>query len=124
MAAAPRRGDDVQVICVSLSSVEPVYGNYAVRPTSCNFHEPNKPAAYAYLLEMRQIHWRHWGASEANGVGVSLANMVGPVRTKVRLSRPQTACGHRVFTLAHFDIKGFSSSGRGFALDRRLSPCR
>ncbi|HET6571866.1 MAG TPA: hypothetical protein VFG58_10315 [Solirubrobacterales bacterium] len=113
-----------QVICIASSSpVESPVGFYAKQPRGCNFHERGQPAAYAYLLEMRRIHWLHWGARIAVGSGKALANMVGPVAARVRLSVPSTVCGHRVFTLARFKFNhgGF---GKGMQLDRRLSGCR
>lgn len=109
-----------QVICVSGSSVERVQGAYTVRPHACNFHQRGRPAADAFMVQMTGIHWRHWGAAEANGVGFSAANMIGLVRTRVRLSAPAEVCGHHVFTIAHFRFRKLPSSGDGLHLDRRL----
>lgn len=122
---ARQRPQATQVICVSLDNVYEVDGDYVKRPHSCNFHRREKPATYAYMLEMRRIHWRRWGTKVAVGIGQSLANMTGPVQTTVRLSRPEEVCGHRVFTVAHFKFKGPESAGHGLTLDRRLAsvPC-
>jgi hypothetical protein len=114
-----------QVICVSGSSVERVQGAYTVRPHACNFHERGRPAADAFMVQMTGIHWRHWGAREANGVGFTAANMIGLVRTRVRLSAPAEVCGHRIFTIAHFRFRRLPASGSGIQLDRRLpASCR
>lgn len=109
-----------QVICVSTASVERVQGGYSVHPHACNFHEWGRPAADAFMVRMTGIHWRHWGAKEANGVGFSAANVSGLVRTRVRLSAPADVCGHRVFTVAHFKFRNLPGSGHGLELDRRL----
>ncbi len=119
-----RSAHTVQVICIASSSpVESPAGFYAQRPPNCNFHQRGRPAAFAFLVEMRHIRWRHWGPNAAVGRGRSLANMVGPVSTKVRLSAPRNVCGHRVFTVARFKI-GHHGYGPGLQLDRRLSRCR
>lgn len=112
----------LQVICITkLPPPGQARGAYLIRPHSCNFHQRGKPVAYAWLLEMRQIHWLHWGTKVAVGVGKSLANMVGPTPTRVRLSTPETVCGHRVFTRAHFKFQDLGSSGDGLTLDNRLT---
>jgi hypothetical protein len=110
-----------QVICISNStSVETPEGSYATRPHSCNFHERGQPAAAFAMVAMRRIHWSSWSPTVAVGKGKSLVNMVGPVSTKVRLSAPQTVCGHLVFTQARF--KGRSGGyGKPMQLDRRLA---
>ncbi len=121
--AADGSTTEPQVICIAPSSpVESPVGFYAKRPHACNFHERGQPAAYAFLLEMRRIHWLHWGAGLAVGKGKALANMVGPVAARVRLSAPRAVCGHRVFTIARFRFRhgGF---GEGMQLDRRFSGC-
>jgi len=111
------------VICISRSSpVEQPVGFSSVRPSACNFHQRGRPAAYAYMVQMRHIHWLHWGQRVAVGKGQSPTNMVGLVNAKVRLSAPKMICGHSVFTHASF---GFRSSGvsSGIELDRRFERC-
>jgi len=78
------------------------------------------------MVQMRQIHWLHWGARVAVGKGKSLANMVGPTPTKVLLGDPETACGHRVFTRAVFYFPKLSVRGQGggLTLDNALTPRR
>lgn len=109
-----------QVICVEYGG----RGAYRTRPHSCNFHKRGRPVAYAWLLEMRSIHWLHWGRRVALGKGKSLANMVGPVSTRVRLSAPVTVCGHTVFTRARFKFSRLGGGfGPGFALDTHFTGC-
>lgn len=117
------RAPEPQVICISTSgSIEQPEGSYAIRPPSCNFHQRGQSATYAHLLEMRHIHWLHWGSKVAVGRGKSLANMAGPAPTKVRLTAPETVCGHTVFTHASFDFLRIPGGyGPGMTLDNRLA---
>ncbi len=110
-----------QVICISnTSSVETPEGHDLRRPSSCNLHARGQPAADAYMVEMRGIHWLNWGGRVAVGKGKSLVNMVGLVYTKVKLSAPKTVCGHRIFTQARF--RGHRGGyGPPMQLDRRLA---
>ncbi len=121
--AGARPTAEPQVVCISSSSpVESPAGFYSRRPGACDFLANGRPAADAYMVQMRRIHWLHWGAQSAVGRGVSLVNMVGPVFAKVRLTRPRTVCGHRVFTVARF--KGHRGGyGTPMQLTRRLSSC-
>jgi hypothetical protein len=87
-------------------SGEPATGFYRVRPRGCRFHPLGLGADYLSDLVFR-IDWRRWTAESARGIGrfvVRGTNFKTGKHFKtsapevVRLSRPQTICGHLVFT--------------------------
>jgi hypothetical protein len=120
-AALAREPDLPKVICLSPSSpVESPHGFYAFKPRACDLHARGRPGADAFMVQMRRVHWKSWGSRSALGSGRSLANMVGPVPTTVRLRAPRSFCGELIFTVAEF--KGRSGHfGNPMQLDRRPS---
>ncbi len=85
---------------------EPPTGFYRVRPPGCRFHRLGLEENSLSDLVFR-IHWRHWTATSASGIGrypVEVINIKTGRHSKssgpevVRLSRPRRICGHKVFT--------------------------
>ncbi|HEY8815543.1 MAG TPA: hypothetical protein VIP57_10645 [Candidatus Dormibacteraeota bacterium] len=85
---------------------EPPTGFYRVRPRGCRFHRLGLGENSLSDLVFR-IHWRHWTATSASGIGrypVEVINVKTGRHSKssgpevVRLSRPRRICGHKVFT--------------------------
>ena len=122
MSAARTSRPALQVIC-AVEYGNPGKGAYRTRPHECMFHKRFTPVAYANMVILRSIHWKHWGPKVAVGNGDFLANMAGPTPGTVRLTHPIEVCGHTVFTVAHFKFKGLGSSGHGLNLDRQLNGC-
>jgi hypothetical protein len=97
-------------------------GSYSVKPSRCVFHERGRPDFSNYMVALDSIEWTHWGTS-ATGRGRGLAPGVGAITVAVRLSAPQSVCGHPVFTVAKFRYPGESTFGVSAQIDKRLPGC-
>ena len=73
--------------------------------------------ANAFTVEAKSIHWKRWRSGQAQGTGKEFIGMgVGFETVHVKLSKPVTRCGRRVFSKARFRFPGLDSGG-GFRLD-------
>ncbi|MGA8745014.1 MAG: hypothetical protein WB507_04020 [Solirubrobacterales bacterium] len=114
-----------QVICaITYGPIGQAKFAYRTRPHACLFHKPGTPVDEADLVAGSQLQWTSWTRSVAVGRGKSAENMVGLIPMDVKLIRPQTVCGHTVFSKAQFRFPTSSSSyGRPVALDRSIGSC-
>lgn len=97
---------------------------YRTRPRACLFHKPGTPVDEADLVAGSKLNWLRWDQAVAIGKGKSAENMVGVVPMEVKLTRPQTVCGHTVFSRAQFKFPASKGGfGRPVALDRSVGKC-
>lgn len=88
------------------------------RPANCDFIDANADldafSSWA-LLPTRRVRWTHWGHRSAIGEGKGFLRGVGWRPNRVRLSRPRTVCGRKVFTRfrGRMNIPGEGWSGWG-----------
>ncbi len=88
-----------KVVCLTrIVSPESAYGSYRTKPRHCIFHDLGEVFIGATTYKTRKLRWPHWGYWKANGVGIALVSTVGPMKARIRLRRPRTVCGERVFT--------------------------
>jgi hypothetical protein len=114
-----------QVVCaISYGPIGQAKFAYRTRPHSCLFHKPGTPVDEADLVAGSRLHWLRWAKTVAIGRGKSVENMVGLIPMDVRLIRPQTVCGHTIFSKAQFRFPTSNSGyGRPVALDRSVGSC-
>ena len=88
-----------KVVCLTrIVSPESAYGRYRRKPRHCIFHDLGEIFIGATTYKTRKLRWPHWGYWKANGLGIALVSTVGPTKVRIRLRRPRTICGERVFT--------------------------
>ena len=94
-------------------NAEPVFRK---RPNRCVFVKRGE-FANAFTVEAKSIGWKRWRSGQARGKGKDFIGMgVGFEIVRIRLSKPVSRCGRRVFSKAHFRFPAFDSGG-GFRLD-------
>ena len=89
------------------------------RPANCDFIDADADlgalTSWA-LVPTRSVSWTHWGHRSALGKGKGFMRGVGWRSNRVRLSRPRTVCGRKVFTRIKVRMnvpgQGWSSRGR------------
>jgi hypothetical protein len=92
------------------------------RPSRCVVFRHNR-GDHADDVDLRKIHWRHWGASKATAKATSVYLGMGhSVRTPARLtaSRLRQKCGHRAYTRLRVYRNGTVTRLRPPACRRRL----
>jgi hypothetical protein len=121
----PYRAPPPQIICaITYGPAGQAKGAYRTRPHECLFHKRGAPVDYANTIVASHLHWLHWGSRNAIASGKEAVNMVGLVPMKVRLTKPETVCGHTVFTEARFKFPRIGGGyGRPLTLDNRLGGC-
>lgn len=107
-AGSPRSGGRTKVVCLNEKTFD---HEYKVRPKHCIFHKRHAPNAEAFFVRTKHDHWSIWKRHRARGRGKAIAGMTGPTPVKIRLSKPVTRCGHRVFSRAHFRFPKLNSGG-------------
>lgn len=110
-----------RVVCVGSGASK----FYSYRPHNCDLLMAGAPPIGLAITYTRTLHWTRWSRSSAIAHGKLGVQSYGLARLKLRLFRPVTACGHRVFSLARVAYR-VRVNGRirreFFVLD--LSKCR
>ena len=78
---------------------------WTIRPTACQLVlKHGSPEVHADFDYVTGLRWSVWTARQA--VASSTLVYQGEKEVTITLSRPRTACGHRVFTLVTFGRRG------------------
>jgi hypothetical protein len=118
-SSEPAQTDGPWVICITSDyGEEPVTGAYRHRPRTCLVRDRNSDGVFGYNSErLKQMRWLYWRTGQAFGKGRIVISTVGPARAKVRLTKPRSPCGRRVYTKAtiryRFRFDGERHTGRG-----------
>lgn len=84
------------------------------RPANCDFPDPGVRAGSIGSWDVfptRKMRWPHWGLKAALGRGKAFMRGVGWRPVRVKLTRPRTTCGRKVFTRLQVRM---NAPGRGW----------
>jgi hypothetical protein len=71
------------------------------KPRKCTLHKRNSfPVAGYNTASISRMKWKRWNGNEARGRGKLGISTAGLMNVRVKLVRPRTHCGVRVFTKA------------------------
>lgn len=80
---------------------------YKAHPSTCGL----RPAAGGFGHRLIGFTWSAYGSTTARGEGAAYRQWA---ETQVRLDRPRTQCGHRVFTRAFVRYVGYGGGDKTF----------
>lgn len=107
-------GDRTTAPCSSQGSLR-----HQVAPKHCLFLKRGCPATSACYVATKSMSW-NWGRKVARGKGKRGISTAGLFPVKIRLTKPQTKCGHRVFTT--IKVRG-TIAGNEYTDKAKLQTC-